>query len=79
LVSDFLQGSYRRYTAVRPKDGKRADVDIVVVTNLDEQKHTPQQAMNLFKPFLDQHYTAKWHFQGRSIGIELSYVTSISC
>lgn len=74
LVSDFLQGSYRRYTAVRPKNGNRADVDIVVVTNLNEQKYTPQQAMNLFRPFLDLHYKGKWRFQGRSIGIELSYV-----
>ena len=74
LVSDFLQGSYRRYTAVRPKDGRRADVDIVVVTNLDERDYTPQQAMELFRPFLDKHYKGKWSFQGRSIGIELSYV-----
>ena len=74
LISDFLQGSYRRYTAVRPKNGKRADVDVVVVTNLDEEKYAPQQAMNLFKPFLEQHYAGKWRFQGRSIGIELSYV-----
>lgn len=74
LVSDFLQGSYRRHTAVRPKNGQRADADIVVVTNLDEQKYTPQQAMNLFRPFLEQHYKGKWRFQGRSIGIEVSYV-----
>jgi tRNA nucleotidyltransferase (CCA-adding enzyme) len=32
LVSDFLQGSYRRSTAVRPLNGKRSDVDIIVVT-----------------------------------------------
>lgn len=74
LVADFLQGSYRRHTAVKPKDGKRADVDIVVVTNLDEVKYTPQQAMNIFKPFLERYYQGKWQFQGRSIGIEMSYV-----
>lgn len=74
LISDFLQGSYRRYTAVRPKNDRRADVDIVVVTNFNEQQYTPQQAMNLFRPFLEKYYKGKWRFQGRSIGIELSYV-----
>jgi hypothetical protein len=28
----------------------------------------------VFRPFLDKHYKGKWNFQGRSIGIELSYV-----
>ena len=27
FVSDFLQGSYRRATAVRPKNDRRSDVD----------------------------------------------------
>ena len=36
LISDFLQGSYRRSTAVRPKNDKRSDVDIIVVTTLSE-------------------------------------------
>lgn len=73
-VSDFLQGSYRRSTAVRPKDGNRSDVDVVVVTNMSEAEYTPQQAMDKFVPFLNDHYKDKWKFQGRSIGIELSYV-----
>ena len=74
LVSDFLQGSYRRHTAVRPKDGKRSDVDIIVVTKLDETEYTPEKAMGLFEPFLEKHYKGKWRRQGRSFGIELSYV-----
>lgn len=74
IVSDFLQGSYRRFTAVRPKGDKRADVDIIVVTKLAESEYTPEAAMKVFTPFLDKHYKGKWHFQGRSIGIELSYV-----
>ncbi|TXD37937.1 nucleotidyltransferase [Lujinxingia vulgaris] len=74
LVSDFLQGSYRRYTAVRPKGDKRSDVDIIVVTNLDENEYTPKKALDLFEPFLDKHYKGKWRPQGRSFGIELSYV-----
>lgn len=74
VVSDFLQGSYRRATAVRPKSDKRSDVDIIVVTNLSEADYTPKEAMNVFVPFLDKHYKGKWKPQGRSFGIELSYV-----
>jgi len=74
LISDFLQGSYRRSTAVRPKGDNRSDVDVIVVTNLHEDQYTPQEAMDLFIPFLDDHYKGKWKFKGRSIGINLSYV-----
>ena len=34
IVSTFLQGSHRRATAVRPHEGERSDVDLVVVTRL---------------------------------------------
>lgn len=74
ILSDFLQGSYRRATAIRPKNDCRSDVDIIVVTKLSEQEYTPAQAMDLFKPFLNKHYMGKWQQQGRSFGIELSYV-----
>ena len=74
LISDFLQGSYRRSTAVRPKNDKRSDVDIIVVTTLSEAQYTPAAALNLFEPFLNKHYKGKWRRQGRSFGIELSYV-----
>lgn len=74
VVSDFLQGSYRRATAVRPKNDHRSDVDIVVVTRLSEEEYTPAQAMDVFKPFLDKYYKDQWKLQGRSFGIELSYV-----
>lgn len=74
IVSTFLQGSYKRATAIKPKNGKRADVDIIVVTNLDQNKTTPQQAIELFLPFVEKHYKGKYRIQGRSIGIELSYV-----
>jgi hypothetical protein len=74
LVSDFLQGSYRRYTAVRPRGDKRSDVDIIVVTKLDEAEYTPKKALALFEPFLEKHYKGRWRPQGRSFGIELSYV-----
>src|SRR5713226_8127060 len=72
IVSTFLQGSFRRATAVRPKGDKRADVDLVVVTKLKREEYAPQAAMDLFVPFLDKHYEGKWEFQGRSIGIGLS-------
>jgi hypothetical protein len=74
LITDFLQGSYRRATAVRPKDDTRSDVDIIVATKLAEAEFTPAEAMDVFKPFLDRHYKGKWRQQGRSFGIELSYV-----
>ena len=54
IVSTFLQGSYRRHTAHRPKGDKKSDVDIIVVTTLAEADYTPEEAMALFKPFLDR-------------------------
>ncbi len=74
LVSDFLQGSYRRSTAIRPKADERSDVDVVVVTNLDSEQHAPDEALERFVPFLDEYYEGKWEPQGRSFGIYLSYV-----
>lgn len=73
-VSDFLQGSYRRATANRPRDGKRADVDVILVTKLSRDEYTPQQALEVFVPFVEKHYSGKYEIQGRSIGIHLSYV-----
>lgn len=70
-VSDFLQGSYRRSTAVRPLGDEKADVDVIVVTNLDHGELTPDEALDLFVPFLNTHYKGQWTRNGRSIGIEL--------
>jgi Second Messenger Oligonucleotide or Dinucleotide Synthetase domain len=74
IVSTFLQGSYRRATAVRPKDGKRADVDVIVVTTIDRGGYTARRAIDRFVPFCEKHYGGKFRVQGRSIGIELGYV-----
>ncbi|MGI5837790.1 MAG: SMODS domain-containing nucleotidyltransferase, partial [Chloroflexota bacterium] len=74
IVTLFLQGSYRRSTAIRPHKDTRADVDLVVVTRLSQDEYTPSEAMEVFRPFLDKFYPDKYRFQGRSIGIELSYV-----
>jgi hypothetical protein len=74
-VSDFLQGSYRRSTAVRSKGGRGPDADIIIVTKLSEEEYEkPSDAMEVFRSFLETHYKGKWKFQCRSIGIELSYV-----
>src|ERR1700726_4213429 len=74
LVSTFLQGSYRRATAIRPRSGKRSDVDVIVVTKLSSEEYTSEQALDLFLPFLEKHYRGKYYKQGRSLAIELSYV-----
>lgn len=74
IISTFLQGSYRRSTAVRPKSDQRSDVDVIVVTNLNKDNYTPDEAMKVFEPFMEKYYKGKYRYQGRSIGIELSYV-----
>lgn len=74
IVSIFLQGSYRRSTAHKPRNGKRSDVDVIVVTNLDKCNLSPKDAINKFKPFVEKYYKDKYEIQGRSIGIKLSYV-----
>jgi hypothetical protein len=74
IISTFLQGSYRRSTAVKPKNGNRSDGDVIVVTKLDSNEYTPEEALNLFIPFLKRYYKDKYRIQGRSIGISLSYV-----
>ena len=74
IVGTFLQGSYRRATAVRPVGDTRSDVDVITVTNLKKDEYTPREAMALFVPFLNKFYKGKWKPKGRSFGIELSYV-----
>jgi len=74
VVATFLQGSYRRATAVRPKGDTRADVDIIVVTNIDADGTDAGVAMETFIPFVEKHYPGKYRRAGRSIQIELSYV-----
>lgn len=75
IVATFLQGSYRRSTAVRPfEDKNKSDVDVIVVTTLDHNTIKPQHALNLFQPFLEKQYKGKYIAQARSWRIELSYV-----
>ena len=74
IVGTFLQGSYRRHTAIRPGSGDKPDVDVVVVTRLARQQYTPEQAMDVLRPFLNRYYQGKWKKKGRSIGIEMGKV-----
>lgn len=75
IVSTFLQGSYRRSTAVRPKGDSRSDVDVIVVTRLSMEEYSnPEDALQEFVPFMEKYYAGKYEIQGRSIGISLSYV-----
>lgn len=74
ILTTFLQGSYSRYTAIRPKGDERSDVDLNVVTKLDTEEYTPDAALKLFKPFLDEHYENKYEIRNRSIRISLKNV-----
>jgi hypothetical protein len=71
VITSFLQGSYRRATAVRPEGKHRPDVDVIVVTNIDcdDPRNTPDAALKLFVPFLDRHYKDHYKPQNRSIAI----------
>jgi hypothetical protein len=59
-VSDFLQGSYRRFTAVKPQAGEKSDVDVVLVSNFDHNSADPGEAMKQLEPFLDHYYDGQW-------------------
>lgn len=74
FVHSFLQGSYRRSTAIKPVLDASPDIDVVLVTTIDKERTLPHDAMVIFEPFLERHYKGQWRFQGRSIGIELDNV-----
>jgi len=69
-VNTFLQGSYRRQTAIHP--GK--DVDIVVVTNLDPDETSSTDATARLKRCLKRYYD-KVEPQTRALCVTLDYVT----
>ena len=74
IIDTFLQGSYKRYTAISPKNGEKSDVDIVVVMDLDKDEKQPNELFNKFKDFLNEHYEDKYKFNNKSIRITLSDV-----
>lgn len=73
IIDAFLQGSYRRDTAVRPLNGgdqsEHIDVDLVVVTTLDPNAYTPDLVVARLTPFLDRHFHGRWKPNDRSIKI----------
>ena len=75
-VSDFLSGSYKRNTAIRPRklNGElaRPDVDIIVVTN-HKTEDDPKEVIDLLYNSLKDKYSTI-RKQDRSVGIETSKV-----
>jgi hypothetical protein len=75
-VSDFLSGSYKRNTAIRPRtvNGKtaRPDVDIIVVTN-HSLNDEPQEVIDLLYDVLEDEYP-DIRKQARSVGINTNKV-----
>lgn len=70
LITTFLQGSYRRSTDIKPAQGKKSDVDIIAVTNMDKAQFPDgESALEEFRPFLDEHYKDNYTPQGHSWGI----------
>lgn len=74
-VSDFLHGSYRRWTLVRPCAGNVADVDIIVVTKLLPDEWEPEDVLKVFTLFASAHYPGCFEVQGRSICITADGLT----
>jgi hypothetical protein len=68
-VADFLQGSYRRWTALRPQEGEKSDVDVVFVSDLSSDLDT-DVALRKCEPFLEEHYEGQWEPNSHSYKIE---------
>lgn len=70
VVSVFLQGSYRRATAIGAREGRpSSDVDLVVVTKLDRKAHSPEGALRMVAPILQREGVVV-RTQGRSLRID---------
>lgn len=72
MVATFIQGSYRRHTALKACNEEPCDVDVVAVTRFSKTENSPRAVLDAFKPFLEKHYKGKYKPQGRSWGIEVS-------
>ena len=74
-VRDFLSGSYRRNTAIRPrtKNGvaDRPDIDIIVVTNHTRADEPEDVIDELFQVLKERYPTHRK--QGRSVGVSTSF------
>lgn len=69
-IADFLQGSYRRWTALKPKEDEKSDVDIVFVTDLNKEDYDATEALKQCEPFLEEHYEGQWSENAHSYKIE---------
>lgn len=69
-LNTFLQGSYKRHTAIHP--GK--DVDVVVVTSINPDEVTAAEGTALLGKCLRKYYN-NVTLANRSFCVELSYVT----
>ena len=74
-VTTFLQGSYRRSTALKPVNGDASDVDVVLVTTVDYENTKPSVFLKRFYDLMVSHYDGHCRMQGRSIGIDLGDVS----
>ncbi len=68
-VADLLQGSYRRWTALKPQKDEKSDADIALVTELSSDIDAVV-ALEMCEPFLDKHYEGQWSPNARSYKIE---------
>jgi hypothetical protein len=76
IALTFLSGSYRRATLIEPAKGKRADVDVVVLTRFNHHESSPDAVLDLFHRFANRAYEGHGQVkrQGRSVGIDLEHV-----
>lgn len=66
VLFSFVQGSYRRKTAIRGSAAHPCDVDVVAVTNVSRRKADPSRVQELFLPFLERHYKRLYKRRMRS-------------
>lgn len=66
LLSTFIQGSQRRFTAIQGDKEHPCDVDLVAVTNIPRSPTTAAHAHRIFQPFLERHYKGQYEAQDRS-------------
>jgi hypothetical protein len=73
LVNTFIQGSYRRKTAIVVDTKEKSDLDIVAVTNIHPNTQ-PKDVHKLFVPFLNANFPEKWKPNDRSFKITLTNI-----
>lgn len=76
IVGTFLQGSYRRHTAIKAENGQKSDVDLVIVTDFDAANHSAKAVVRAFTDFLDRQddYKDRYELNAHSIAIALDVV-----